>query len=374
MRPRRRPAQRRPPRRVATNAVVRRQHHQWYWLAAGLVLFFLIPFGLTDLSRSTATSTTASTSARSSASSALWLRYANDVGPRGADPQLASRRRPRRPLRRPQWWRSSSTSRRRTTPGGLEFAAAIAWRGVLYGLADGLILSAFPILAVFAAFKGTARARTPAREGRRRRPRPRRVAAVHRRLSPRLLRLPRREAPKASRRRRRLERADAGDAEPDRAPIAHAGLHVTAVVHSYDTDASCRRTRLAGWSRPDSRRCSTSSSQARTASRPARPPTSATTADTWLGRGRPGDVVTGEPMPTDARMRLESVSKIWTATADPPARRGRNAAALGHGRALAPGHAPLRRPDHGRAAAVHTSGLIDNNDVVEKPRAPTSPR
>ena len=29
------------------------------------------------------------------------------------------------------------------------------WRGVMYGLADGLLLSAFPILAVFAMFSAT---------------------------------------------------------------------------------------------------------------------------------------------------------------------------------------------------------------------------
>src|SRR4029453_96566 len=40
-------------------------------------------------------------------------------------------------------------------PTGLELWAAVAWRGVVYGAADGLLLSAFPILAVFAAFAGT---------------------------------------------------------------------------------------------------------------------------------------------------------------------------------------------------------------------------
>src|SRR5206468_92896 len=37
-------------------------------------------------------------------------------------------------------------------PKGLGFAAAIAWRGVVYGATDGVLLSVFPILAVFAAF------------------------------------------------------------------------------------------------------------------------------------------------------------------------------------------------------------------------------
>ena len=40
-------------------------------------------------------------------------------------------------------------------PDGVELVAAVLWRGVVYGLTDGLLLSAFPILAVFAAFAGT---------------------------------------------------------------------------------------------------------------------------------------------------------------------------------------------------------------------------
>src|SRR6187401_1861631 len=40
-------------------------------------------------------------------------------------------------------------------PDGLELAAAVAWRGIVYGVTDGLLLSVFPILVVFAAFAGT---------------------------------------------------------------------------------------------------------------------------------------------------------------------------------------------------------------------------
>jgi hypothetical protein len=40
-------------------------------------------------------------------------------------------------------------------PGGIEFVGALLWRGVVYGAADGLLLSAFPILLVFAALKNT---------------------------------------------------------------------------------------------------------------------------------------------------------------------------------------------------------------------------
>jgi membrane protease YdiL (CAAX protease family) len=38
-------------------------------------------------------------------------------------------------------------------PNGIGFAAAIVWRGVLYGVTDGLLLSVFPILLVFASFQ-----------------------------------------------------------------------------------------------------------------------------------------------------------------------------------------------------------------------------
>src|SRR5688572_22436280 len=42
-------------------------------------------------------------------------------------------------------------------PDGLELVGAVVWRGVVYGLTDGLLLSVFPILAVYAAFAGTKR-------------------------------------------------------------------------------------------------------------------------------------------------------------------------------------------------------------------------
>jgi hypothetical protein len=39
-------------------------------------------------------------------------------------------------------------------PQGVDLVAALAWRGVLYGVTDGVLLSVLPILAVFAAFAG----------------------------------------------------------------------------------------------------------------------------------------------------------------------------------------------------------------------------
>ena len=40
-------------------------------------------------------------------------------------------------------------------PEGSGLVWAVLWRGVTYGAADGLLLSAFPILAVFAAAEGS---------------------------------------------------------------------------------------------------------------------------------------------------------------------------------------------------------------------------
>jgi len=121
-------------------------------------------------------------------------------------------------------------------PDGLEFLAALLWRGVVYGLTDGLLLSVFPILAVFAAFGGTRlRGRLLgkvligvlaliASMG---------VTATY-------------HLGYSDFRSEKLRKPIAGDViwsaptlltlSPLGAPIAHAGLHVSAVVHSYDTD------------------------------------------------------------------------------------------------------------------------------------------
>ncbi|MET0762888.1 MAG: hypothetical protein ABWZ63_11235, partial [Thermoleophilaceae bacterium] len=94
----------------------------------------------------------------------------------------------------------------RAHPGGLEFVAALGWRGVVYGAADGLLLSAFPILLVFAALRDT--------RLRRRAGGLVVVGAV---------------AMVAS-------LAMTAVYHPIGAPIAHVGLHVGAVVHNYNTD------------------------------------------------------------------------------------------------------------------------------------------
>ena len=121
-------------------------------------------------------------------------------------------------------------------PGGLGLVAAVLWRGVVYGIADGVLLSVFPILAVFAAFAGTSLRKRVAGKvligtiamiasiGI--------TAAYHLGYS--------------DFRSEKVRKPIVGDVvwsaptlftlSPLGAPIAHVGLHTSAVLHSYDTD------------------------------------------------------------------------------------------------------------------------------------------
>ena len=121
-------------------------------------------------------------------------------------------------------------------PEVLELAGAIVWRGIAYGLADGLLLSAFPILVVFAAF-----AAAPLRR--------RLLGKVAIGLAALVASLGMTavyHAGYADFRSEKLRKPVAGDVvwsiptlvtlNPIGAPIAHVGLHVTAVLHDYETD------------------------------------------------------------------------------------------------------------------------------------------
>jgi hypothetical protein len=119
-------------------------------------------------------------------------------------------------------------------PDGLEFAGALFWRGLVYGAADGLLLSAFPIVLVFAAL---ARWR-------------------HRRGGTLLVGVLAMVASLAMTatyhlgysdfRSEKLRKPMTGDLvwsvptlatlNPIGAPIAHVGVHVAAVTHDYKTD------------------------------------------------------------------------------------------------------------------------------------------
>jgi hypothetical protein len=121
-------------------------------------------------------------------------------------------------------------------PNGLELIGAVLWRGVLYGVTDGLLLSVFPILVVFAAFAGSRLDRRFTGKLV--------IGAVA--LISSLAMTAVYHAGYSDFRSDKVAKPLTGDARwsvptlvtlnPLGAPIAHAGLHVSAVLHSYDTD------------------------------------------------------------------------------------------------------------------------------------------
>jgi pimeloyl-ACP methyl ester carboxylesterase len=123
-----------------------------------------------------------------------------------------------------------------THPHGLTFAGAILWRGLAYGAVDGLLLGAFPVLAVFTAF--------PFERGR---------AHLARTVGTGALALLAALAITAAYHLGYRDFRGSKVASPMRgaaiwsaptlltlnplgAVVSHAGLHVAAVVHSYDGD------------------------------------------------------------------------------------------------------------------------------------------
>ena len=128
--------------------------------------------------------------------------------------------------------RHDATSR----PSGVTLVAAVIWRGVVYGAVDGLFLSSFPILAVFAAFAGTRlRARTLGK-----------IAIGVVALIASMLMTTAYHLGYSDFRSSKIARPVAGDVvwsvptlvtlNPIGAPIAHVGMHIAAVLHSYHTD------------------------------------------------------------------------------------------------------------------------------------------
>lgn len=121
-------------------------------------------------------------------------------------------------------------------PGGLDLVAAVAWRGVVYGITDGLLLSVFPILVVFAALAGSRLDRRFAGKvviG---------VVALAASLAMTFVY----HSGYSDFRSDKMSKPLRGDViwsiptlltlNPIGAPIAHVGLHTSAVLHSYETD------------------------------------------------------------------------------------------------------------------------------------------
>jgi hypothetical protein len=123
-----------------------------------------------------------------------------------------------------------------THPHGLWFVGAIAWRGIAYGFADGLLLTSFPVLAVFAAFAGRRVLRSARGKAA--------VGALA--LTASLAFTAVYHAGYPEFRGEKIGNPVRGDVvwslptlmtlSPLGAPVAHVGLHVGAVIHSYDTD------------------------------------------------------------------------------------------------------------------------------------------
>jgi D-alanyl-D-alanine carboxypeptidase len=87
----------------------------------------------------------------------------------------------------------------------------------------------------------------------------------------------------------------------------------------------------------------------------------------WSGAAGVAEVATGQPMPVDARMRLESVSKIWTAVLVLQlAEQGRLGLEDTVERRL-PGLLPFGDRITLGQLLTHTSGIFDNNDAVNHP-------
>ncbi len=225
------------PQRLSTRAPVRdRRHRHWAWLAASLPFAFLLPFLLVDV--------------LSLQRDVFYGLYALAVATFVTSWARDTRLDPRKLVARNWRWGLAlglataavmafivlRTEEATPRPGGMELVGAVAWRGILYGVTDGVLLSVFPILAVFAAFAGT---------------------RLRRRLLGTvligLIALVASMAVTATYhlgyqdfRGEKLRKPVAGDVvwsaptlftlSPLGAPIAHAGLHVTAVLHSYETD------------------------------------------------------------------------------------------------------------------------------------------
>jgi hypothetical protein len=119
-------------------------------------------------------------------------------------------------------------------PDGFELAVAVVWRGLVYGLVDGLLLAALPVMIVYAALDPD-----------RRRPLGKlAVGAAAVAASFAMTAVYHAGYPEF--RDGDVAKPLSGNAawslptvlsaNPIASPIAHAGLHVTAVVESYETD------------------------------------------------------------------------------------------------------------------------------------------
>ena len=231
---------------MTTHAVGRRQSGEvrvwhglsahWAWLGGGMALAFVVPYVFADVLEIERDLFYGLYAAAVVALFALWSRAT------GYDLVAAARRR----------WLAAlllglavagvlvglvlATEDATARPGGLELVGAVAWRGIVYGVADGLLLSVFPILVVFAALAGTRLDRSLGGK----------IAIGAIALVASLAMTGVYHAGYSDFRSEKMRKPLTGDViwsvptlvtlNPIGSPIAHAGLHTSAVLHSYETD------------------------------------------------------------------------------------------------------------------------------------------
>ena len=88
---------------------------------------------------------------------------------------------------------------------------------------------------------------------------------------------------------------------------------------------------------------------------------------TWTGAAGVANITTGEPMLPGARMRLESVSKLWTATLLLRLAQQHRLSLDDTVERWLPGLLPAGHRITVRQLLDHTSGLIDTNDITQHP-------
>ena len=209
---------------------------QWAWLGIGLVLAFAVPFLLADVLEVDRDLFYGLYALAVAGLFWLWSRST------GYDLVGAMRRR----------WLGAvvlglasagiltvmvlRTEHATARPAGVDLVGAVLWRGIVYGATDGFLLSVFPILVVFAAFTGT----------RLNRRFPGKVVIGIVALAASLAMTAVYHAGYSDFRSSKVRKPLTGDVvwsaptlvtlNPIGSPIAHVGLHVSAVLHSYETN------------------------------------------------------------------------------------------------------------------------------------------
>jgi hypothetical protein len=219
---------------VPAFAAAKRALSQWVWLGIALFVGFAIPFVFADLLAIERDVYVGIYAAATLALFAAWLRFSGKA--------LGSLVRHRWPLAIALGALGAVATGLAVLrvedptphPDGFEFAVAVVWRGIVYGLVDGLLLAALPVLIVYAALE-------PGR-----RPLLGKLAIGLAAVVASLAMTTAYHLGYPEFRDGDVAKPLSGNAawslptvlsaNPIASPIAHAGMHVTAVLESYETD------------------------------------------------------------------------------------------------------------------------------------------